>query len=373
MIFWKKAIATLFLCGFCGFSAHAEEPVVSSNQFTPEIHGRIQTRVEYQTPEWGSEDWTGAFLVRRARLSLRGKALHPRVRYRFQTEFGQGSVEVKVLTIDYAFDPGALHVSMGHMRRPFGRHRMTPTSSMEFVERSGIHNLFGGGRDLGVVLHNGWSVRGKDGVEWSLGIMNGTPSNVNMTAPYLSLPDSSLFTFGETSGHNVPDRFNPVWIGRIGYNDPGMIAFKEADLEGGETRLSYGLNVMIDYGAEGTLEDGALNRFALDFALKSHGTSFTGVVYTQKQIDSNSAFDGQGYMMQFGHVFKGWVQPVVRFASVDLRNEPVRTEQRFGLNFYFKGHDLKWQTDVALLASESYEGEPAEESWELRSQLQLNF
>jgi hypothetical protein len=371
--FWIKAITSLSLCVFLsiGSKAYAEEEARAV--FAPEIHGRIQTRVEYQTPEWGSDQWTGAFLVRRARLMLRGKALSPRVHYMLQTEFGQGSVEVKVLSIDYAITQDSLHIKVGHMRRPYGRHRMTPTSAMEFVERSGIHNIFGGGRDLGVIFHNGWSVRGKEGFEWNFGIMNGTPANVNPSAPYLSLPDHSLLQFGEVSGHNVPSQFNPVFVGRVGHNDGGMQAFREADLEGGPMRLSYGLNVMVDYGEQGTLRDGALSRFGLDLAFKSHGTSFTGVFYSQHQMGSNSAFDGTGYLAQLGHVFKGWVQPVVRYASINLRNEPVRTEIRGALNFYFKGHDLKWQTDVALLGVEADESEPNQDTWEVRSQLQLNF
>lgn len=339
----------------------------------PEIHGRIQTRMEYQTPEWGSEQWDGAFLVRRARIRLKGTAINSRFRYMMQTDFGQGRVQVKVLSVDYAISPDVLHIKVGHSRRPFGRHRMTPTRLTEFVERSGIHAIFGGNRDIGVILHNGWSVRGKAGTEWSLGLMNGTPANVDLSVPYLSSPDQSLFEFGPGSAHNVPKQFNPVIVGRVGHNDEGMVVYSEADLTGGPLRLSYGLNLMLDYGEDETLGDGPLMRLGFDLAVKSEGTSLNAVYYSQHQKDGNSAFDGSGFLVQLGHVFHGWVQPVFRYASVNLRNEPKRTETRAGLNFYIFGHNLKWQTDLALLGADVDEDEPEYESWEVRSQLQLAF
>lgn len=357
------------LIGLCGlFVLEA-----SATEFQPEIHGRIQTRFDYQAPEFGSEDWEGAFLVRRARIRVKGKVLTSRLSYMFQSDFGQGKVEVKVLTLDYALKPGSLHFKIGHGRRPFGRHRMTPSRLTEFAERSGIHSVFGGGRDIGVLLHNGWSVRGRGGLEWSLGLMNGSPANVDLSAPYTSLPGSNLFEFGQGSTNNMPSEFNPIIVGRIGHNDPDMIVYSEADLEGGGARFSWGLSCLINYGEGDSLADGPLTSWGLDFAYKNSGTSLSGVFYTQEQHSGRSIFDGKGLMLQLGHVFSGWIQPVIRIGGVELVEEPIRNEYRVGLNFYILGHALKWQNELGYLTTKANDGEASTDFWEARTQLQLAF
>ena len=81
-----------------------------------------------------------------------------------------------------------------------------------------------------------------------------------------------------------------------------------------------------------------------------------------------------GLHAQAGYVIADRYQPVVRFAMLDPDGDDNNTQKiTAGLNVYFKGHNLKWQTDAGVAMYEAPEGTDVENDMIIRSQLQVAF
>jgi hypothetical protein len=187
-------------------------------------------------------------------------------------------------------------------------------------------------------------------------------------------PDTGQGSVTDGRFTNVPDRFRPTVVARLGYNHGGIKGYSEADLEGGGPRFAVGASGLaeLDSGGEGDSNV----RAELDYALKLHGFSTTGAVYLATRSSGefgDQAFDAWGLHAQVGYVISGIFQPALRYALIDPTGEDNRMHKVLGgLSLYFIGHNLKWQIDGgARLHEDPLVGDLTD--YVVRTQVQLAF
>jgi hypothetical protein len=366
----------------------------ADGRFKLRISGRVQGRFTFESVEEhvvteasGDEPTGGAegdaaekterdskffFSVPRARLKLDGHAFSENLAYSMQVEFGGGFAYLRDCYLDAGLVPGSLHLRAGQWKRPFSRQQLTSSGSQELVDRAITDKAFGAGRDIGLMFHNGYEK--SPGFEWALGVFNGTGEK-----PWFSgdvVVDTSTGEGGVTKSKftNIPDRFQPLAVARLGWNHGRLKGYSEADLEGGDLRFGLGASGMAAFDAD---DDGTSSvRAEVDYILKAHGFSTTGAFYLGSDQDGggfqDQAYSGIGAHLQAGWVFDDFIQPALRWGFVNPDGDDNDTHELLGgLALYFFGHGVKWQTDGGALLRQDPAGDLAD--WLVRTQVQLAF
>jgi hypothetical protein len=319
--------------------------------FELKLNGRVHGLFSYLNKDAGEErEHETAFAISTARLTLSGKAFLPDLTYYFETDFGRGFVKLLDFYADYAFAPKLLHLRVGQWKRPFLRQFMNSSGKYEMVERSPMNGFFGEGYDIGLALHDNYQK--SPAFEWVVGVWNGTGS---ADKPWFA-GSGSVDTDGAvevTKGgfNNVPTRFHPVLVARVGYNHGGIDGYSEGDLEGGPFRFSVAANALLDFDVDDDGKSGV--RAGLDYALKLEGFSLTGGFYVATAQAAAAAgeetgfadqeYAGAGAYLQAGYVIAGLVQPVVRYSIVSPDGQRSGQEIAAGVSVYFARHAFKWQ------------------------------
>ena len=331
------------------------------------INGRVQARFNYEGIEGidnGADD-EYQFSIPRARLTMGGHLLSGDLKYKFQTDFGKGGASLKDFYVDFKLMDDWVHLRTGQWKRPFSRQQLSSSSKLEFVDRALTDKAFGAGRDIGIALKSDGK---KDGFEYTVGLFNGTGDK----GTFNGKADDDGNVSGKVS--NVPDQFKPVAALRLGYNHGGIKGYSEADLEGGGFRFAVGGSALYALDLDDSGDGSMVAEF--DYAVKVEGFSSTGGYYMSMVENADGELEGAmtGLHAQAGYVIADRYQPVVRFAMLDPDGDDNNTQKiTAGLNVYFKGHNLKWQTDAGVAMYEAPEGTDVENDMIIRSQLQVAF
>ncbi|MFT6398431.1 MAG: hypothetical protein ACJAYU_003189 [Bradymonadia bacterium] len=332
--------------------------------FDLRINGRVQARYQHVATE-GEDTNEGAFSIPRARLTFSGHAFADELSYKFELDFGKGTFATKDFYLDYAFNPN-IRLRIGQYKLPFSRQQLNSSGRLDFVDRSITNRSFGAGRDIGIMVHNGYTSSPE--FEYGFGVFNGTGDKGRFSG--------AVNDEGEVSGSfsNVPDVLNPTLALRLGYNYGGIRGYREADLEGGGFRAAVGMSAIADFDSMAGEEGGVAAE--LDYMVKVEGFSTSGGVYIATVQDGESfgdqAVDTIGAHVQASYMITDTIQPAVRFATVAPEGDDNNsTEILGGISAYFFGHGLKWQTDAGAIISEGDGGSTSEVV--VRSQLQLSF
>lgn len=334
----------------------------------------VQARFELESLDSvGDRDTEAAFLIPRGRLLFGGHAFIPALTWQFQAAFDRGSVALKDLYLDYTVVPGWLRLRVGQWKRPFSRQFLNSGLRQEFVDRAITHAFFGAGRDIGVAVHNGNNGH-SPGFEYALGVFNGTGNVPRLAGDVVVDPATGRGEITDGKFSNVPGVLHPAVVMRVGYTHAGIDGYSEADLEGGPLRFAVGASGLFDFDADGDNVSGIQGE--VDYALKLHGFSTTGAVYVSAAQSGpafgDQAFQAVGFHLQAGYVIAERFQPAARYAFI-ARTGPDNDLQEIALGFsvYFFGHNVKWQTDGALLSSGDPSGDRSD--YRLRTQAQLAF
>lgn len=314
-----------------------------------------------------------AFLIRRACLKLKGHAFSPRVAYGFMADFGRGSTVLHDYYLDFALAQKLLHMRLGSYKRPFSREQITSSGKLELVDRSVVDKAFGQGRDLGLMFHNAYE---KSPVfEWAVGVFNGTGEKPWFEGSLERDDAGNVSGIGSKSGFsNIPGRFHPMVVARVGFNHGALKGYSEADLEGGPLRLGVGLSGIVDFDSDRGSDSNI--RGELDLILKAAGFSLTGAAYVMSSQDgddfSSQTYASRGLNVQTGYVIEGMVQPVARYALVDPDGDHNNVQEiTGGLSVYVFGHNLKWQVYGGGILREQEAGDLAD--YVVRTQVTLSF
>lgn len=350
-----------------GFFIHGEDEDV----FSLKINGRVQARLELESADAiDGRDEDAAFSVPRARIKMSGHAHSEAIKYSLQADFGKGFVTLKDFYVDY--DRGPARLRVGQWKRPFSRQQITSSGSLELVDRAITDKFFGGGRDIGLALHNGYD-KAPEGLGWVVGVFNGTGDKPRFSGTAV-VTDPLTGDVDIVSGgfSNVPDTFAPAVVARADLNRGGIKGFSEADLEGGPLRWSVGGSVLAELDADD--DDDSSIRAQLDYIAKLRGFSTTGGLYVATAQDDTSFFDQShaavGAHLQAGYVIDDTYQPAVRYALIVPEDGDELHELLVGFSIYAFSHSFKWQTDVGVSSTGSF---AVDQVVQLRTQLQLAF
>lgn len=332
------------------------------------ISSRLQTRLSYEHIDHAPNAFH--FAAYRARLTLDGHTFSRRFKYKFQTEFGKGFVYLKDFYTDIKLSSG-LALRVGQSKRPFSRHKLTSASKQAMVDRAITNTACDAARDIGLQLHN-FAERSPT-VEWNFGIYNGVPETPILSAQTAFDPATGqAVTKGKYT--NIPDRWHPMIVGRMGYNYGKIKGYSDGDLEGGPLRLGVGASVALDLDFDDGDDGHAQGE--VDFALKSRGFAALGEVILSTKQDGGS-ISKQDYafsalLLQAGYLVRGFVQPVVRYALVMRKGAGNDSyEATAGVTVYINEHYIKWSTDFGALINEDHTAHHDELVG--RSQLQITF
>jgi hypothetical protein len=327
--------------------------------FRLEFAGRLQTQYEAVVTEVGDdlELAQSRFLIRRARLKLSGHAFTKRLTYVFQTDFSGGDTDLLDYYLNYQVAPGTFEGRVGQWRLPFLREEITSSGSLLLVDRSLVTDVFGEGFDVGVAAHNDYT--DAPSFEWVVGIFNGTQSKLGAIAP---------------DDPYAPTLFFPTLVARVGYNHGDIDPYKEGDLEGGPLRFAVGASGLTQLGVE--REGQSAMKATVDYVLKIDGFSTSGAYMIASAQDGEGLLDQDqlvtGLYAQAGYLIGEMFQPAARYSRVAYDGDgPLVHEALGGLNLYFYGHSLKWQTDAGAIITER--DNDTETAWQARTQIQLSF
>ena len=292
-----------------------------------------------------------AFEVRRGRVTIEGHAHSKAIGYKLQTDFGKGFLTLKDLHGDVKLADN-VWLRVGQWKRPFSRQQINSSGRLEVTDRAITDKAFGAGRDIGVALRNDYE-KSPD-FEWIVGVFNGQGDGTKFSG---TADDEGVVT-GAFS--NVPGKFRPAFIGRIGLNDGGIKGYSEADLEGGGLRWGAGASVWLEGDYDGGKN--AQQKVELDYIVKVSGFSTTGGLYamtsqTKAQPFSSQELSHVGFHLQGGYMMTPHVQGVARFALVDAQTDfeggSIKDQQEIsvGGNYFGFGHDAKLAGAVRFIKS----------------------
>lgn len=162
----KKRLFVVFAVAFCAVSATFAQKNDDKVDLTPQIHGTIRGKYEYQT-----EEGEGRFEVRNARISVTGKVAKA-VEYKAEIDLSdEGSI--KMLDAYTRLKPAqGLSFTLGQMRVPFTIDAHRSPHQQYFANRSFIAKQVGNVRDVGATL--GYNVNAGFPVILEAGLFNGS-------------------------------------------------------------------------------------------------------------------------------------------------------------------------------------------------------
>ncbi len=337
-----SAIVTI-LAGFSGIAA--AEPLTASYDkavvlatedggFKLRLNLRNQFRVEVTRID--DDEPASRIYVPRSRLSLDGNVFGPDTRFKLELGLGDaGSFSfLKDVYVERAVGP--VWARIGQWKRPFNRQELVADFGSAFNERAITARFAGGGRDLGVAIHNDYEAS-PDGLEWVLGVFNTFSGGADR--PITSDVDVPPTTF--------PVDFAPAIVARAGWNTGGIKGYSEIDLEGGPLRLGVGVSYKIDLA---DVDPGAQSHgVGVDAMLKVEGFDLELGAFLMKLDEEDGRI---GAMIQGGYlVVPDRAHLAARFAAVQdaADRDRLQLEARLAFSWLWEGHRWKIASDVGLL------------------------
>ena len=371
----KHVIALFVALAVATPAAHAEPPelvarydkgvvlATEDGQFRLRLALRNQFRVEVTRPTDDGAETRSRLYIPRARIQIEGHVFGEDTRYKLELAIGdRGSFGfVRDLYVDRAL-PGTLWLRFGQWKRPFNRQELVADFASELNERAITADFAGGGRDVGVALHNDYEAS-PDGLEWAFGVFNGFSGGADRPVIATTCVDDMVVIDCTTPPPTtVPADFSPALVARAGWNLGGIKGYSEADLEGGPLRLAVGVSYKIDLAeaADGAQSHG----LEADALLKVHGFDLQVGAYLMKLAGADAEIAGFVQAGQF--LLPRRAQVAARYAFVPVDGDRTVHEARGAFNWYREGHRWKWATDLGVLRAEGTE-------LQVRSMAQLTF
>jgi phosphate-selective porin OprO/OprP len=249
---------------------------------------------------------------------------------------------------------------------PFGRQQLTSSGNQQFVDRSLVSDEYERGRDIGVSVQGAvWNNK----LEYRAGVFNGNglnrPSNDNDKLQY-----NARLMWQPNGAQVLAQR---AWVSGALYS--------EADFESTTVPLyAFGLNFESNNFHRTTTGDDLKSTIVgVDGLYKFKGFSATGEYFLRTRRPETAAkFDSNGGYLQAGMMlnqFRTW-EAVARYGERDVSdlvgNDEIK-EVRGGINYYYRRHSLKFQTDVGLVETGRAAAGGSRKDYELRMQAQFIF
>jgi hypothetical protein len=368
---------------------------ITTNLAYLEISNRIQPRFTYEAPDDVSPPLTpgifapgedrGSFRMRRGRFKLEGwfwippevapsPRVMPRLSYEVQVDWGalasnvggQPSNTGGLLTDAYlAWDPqgmGRFRIVFGQYKVPFGRQQPNSSANLQFVDRSNVSDEYARGRDIGVSVQGVvWSNK----LEYRLGMFNGNGQN-RLTNDNDTFQYNARLMWQPNGNQALAQR---PWVSGALYS--------EADFESTTVPL-YALGISYErhdfMRTDATPADNYKSDvMGVDGVYKFKGLSVTGEYFLrERRSEAGVEFIQGGLMLNQFRTWEGVFRYGQREVSELVPNDDV-TEIRGGINYYYRRHNLKFQTDVGEIKTGRGTTAGSRRDRDLRMQLTFIF
>lgn len=351
--------------------------------FGLEVSFRNQMRFEGNRSLEDGEQWEDHFYIARTRMQVEGYL--DGEGNKFKVEFGFGDAGsfafLKEMWIDRQIGK-QLFVRTGLWRRPFSRQELVSDFAGHFMERSIANEFAGGGRDLGIALHNDYD-QGVEGIEWIVGVFNGFSGGGDRPRQATSCDQDPMTLDIDCSvsrPNNFSSDFGPTVAARVGYSSPKMKGLSENDLEGGPLRYAVGVGYKIDLANfDGGQEDGwgsnTSHGLQADALIKSMGFSVHVMAVMMKL---KSASPDYGALAQLGYmVMPKKLEVAGRFSlrtdDEDDENDTNELEVRAALNYFLRKNYWRIGLDCGWNKLTGDGAMDAKADLQVRAQLQMQI
>ncbi|MCA9665257.1 MAG: hypothetical protein KC503_06700 [Myxococcales bacterium] len=345
----------------------------------------------YANTDLGQDD--SSFVLRRARLRLRGHVYNPRLSYAVELDFGSADPGGPLLVLGGNLRIfRALQLRAGRMKVPFGRGFLVHSSLTQFVERSGVVDAFAHRWDLGVMVHG--ELLRRRMLSYQLGIFNGA-----------------------NAGDDRDNNTDFLYAARVVFSPLGPVPLDEGDRERGDFRFSLGGSFTFnlaptdiaartgltdpaavaaarDRDNDGNIDNVGIYSLAIELAARWRGLALQGELYYRVEDpgaveQGNRTFIGAYGQLSyfFGRAnleiagrFGGYEDPGYGADRTALRPGEVR-ELSFVIAGLTLGRLVKWQaeythkwlSDIAAPAATTLTTAADLKVHQVRLQLQLAF
>jgi len=349
--------------------------------FELRLNLRTQVRFESTRPTEDGAQFSSRFLIPRTRLQAEGYAWGNTNRYKLEFSLGEtGSFAyIKDLFVEKKLAESTW-LRVGQWKRPFNRQELVSDFASEFNERANTAAFVGGGRDIGIAVHNDYE-KSPEGLEWVVGVFNGFNGGADrpsLTTTCSQNPMTGALACVNPTPTTVPSDFGPAAVARVGWNFGHIKGYSEGDLEGGAPRFAVGLSYKVDFanfakGKESSVTDNMSHGVEADAMIKAHGWGLLLGAYAMKSKSADAQF---GMLVQPGYfVMPKQAQIAGRFAYIPV-GARKQIEARAAFNWYWEGHAWKWANDIGFLqltGTDPTTMTTDKPDFQLRTMLQLTF
>lgn len=300
----------------------------SDGNFSLTMNGHMQTRFIYNnSDENADDDHRWGFENSRTKLIFSGNAVSPDWTYKIEGDFGSDG-DFSLLDAYISWDYGSgWSVRMGQFKRPFLREELVDSRHQLAVERSGVNEIFTGGRTQGIAMSYASDT-------WRLTSSYNDGDNTDNTPWSAETTEYSLGARAEFLLQGNWDQF-------MDFTSPN----------GDEQGIMVGVAVKSQVDEYGTAAAGEVERlgFTVDGSFEFGGANlFAAFVWDSYDDDGAIDADLMGFVVQGGMYFNDDWEGFIRYEYVDFDLPGVEDASllTIGVNRYFSGHNLKWTTDL---------------------------
>ena len=332
-----------------------------------------QLRFTFQSDERAdrSRANAGFFKIPHARLAVGGNLFGPPLRYQLDVNFGGDSPVLNFFAVHWRAIPGAAHLSVGQIKRPWSREFIAHQNRLPLAGPSKASAAFYAGKDIGLMLHNGY--RRSPTFEYALGVFGGyriVPRTVDEASPLPTPEPDDVVAVGNAVKPTVAFRF--------GYNHGGIDGYNFSDLAKHGFRWALAISGLLMVDTRDTTQ--SLIGTQVDLLAQFRGLSISAAGYvTSHQTGSKFSdrnWERAGFVASIGYVIgsSDWdVKPeiVARYTQIAERAGVDEQEAGGGIHVFFHGKRLRWSTEALWQLSEPRPevGGPDTTDYQLRTQL----
>ena len=330
--------------------APVPEPVAEEASATRSARPTIEfgglLHVQYEGGDTGDARFAGAgdrIYLRRARLNAQGRFLEDfdyRVEFDLAGSLSSTSSLRAQLTdgfVTWTRYPAAM-IRFGQFKTPFGFEQLIPDPRLLFVERSLVNDRLTVGRQLGVQV--GGAVINQR-VSYSLGAFNGNGANNNFNDNDKFLVAGRLTGLLFRRGSDESESFWSVAANAYSSDDadsvqPPEFGFDSTPATVEADNLFVGRRTAL--GVDSQFRAGAFDLMA----------EYLRVEWSPEAIGADIESDGF-YLQGLWSFGARRFQVMAKYDEFDPRNtRPLDSTSTWtaGFNWYLRGHDLKWVTNL---------------------------
>ncbi len=306
-------------------------------EYQVNLFGYVQPRFTYNSLEAVPD--TDGFVIQRGKIGLKGHVFKKELQYGFLMNLATRAANSgNAVLDDYFIDwvpRDYIGFKVGQYKVPYLMQELTSDTALQFVDRSANTNFFSFVRDIGLDIH------GK------------------------ILKDKKLtyhvFTFNGDGANTINSNQGLMGGVRLEYSILGNYLPEESDIEGSEEpQLGVGLAYVFADSQNGTgnlTENGTLpaggtqaSNGTVDVGWKYRRFSLFGAANLTRTHEGAN-LTNWGYTGQFGYMIvpKHFEAAIKGTGSIFSNAVANVYEYGAGLNYFWRGHTIKLQSDYTLL------------------------